>query len=254
MKINQIKELLCSQISDGSKCRFYNPDQDIQTLLTDSRNIFNPAQTVFIAIRNKKGNDGHDFIGGLYDEGVKSFITEYIPKSLKDKEDVNIILVNDSIEALVNLGKINRKNAKEVVSITGSRGKTTLKEILFQLLEPLKKISRSPRSYNSQIGVPLSLWQISENTDLAIIEAGISKKGEMKRLDKIIAPDSVIFTNLGDAHSEGFKDNFEKGEEKALLASGANVKTIIYPFDDEIFSKALLPYLDGKQKIGRGRR
>lgn len=250
MEIERIKELLLKQKVVGDEYIIYNPQQEIQTLLLDSRNIFNPENTIFIAITNKKGNDGHKFIEELYNKGIRSFIVEIIPDVLKEKKDVNVIQVKDSRLALVSLGKENRINAKNIVAITGSRGKTTMKELLFQLLEPLKKISRSPRSYNSQIGVPLSLWQIPEGTDLAIIEAGISRKGEMLRLRDMIEPDTVIITNIGEAHSEGFSDIKEKAQEKAILASGKNVKNIIYPFDDKYLNEILRPFMNEKKVLG----
>lgn len=227
-----------------------NPEYVIETLLTDSRNIQNHSKALFFAIRTPGGNDGHNFIESLYHQGVKNFIVEEIPQSLANKSDVNLIKVDNSVKALGEVGGLGRSLAKEIVAISGSRGKTTLKEWIFQLMEPIKQISRSPRSYNSKIGVPLSVWQIQENSDIAIIEAGISKKGEMIPLSEIINPETVIFTNIGDEHSEGFESKQEKAKEKALLASGTNVKTIIYNTDDLILNNALLPYLSGKEIIG----
>lgn len=222
----------------------------IKTLVTDSRNHFDPSTALFFAIKTENGNDGHKYIPELYAKGVRYFVVQYIPEELKDKEDAHFIVVKDSVKALAEIAVAGRKNAGEVVGITGSRGKTTLKEMLYQLMEPYKKISRSPRSYNSKIGVPLSLWQIIPHSDIALIEAGISQKGEMAHLEEIIKPDTVIFTNIGDAHAQGFESKIGKAQEKAILARGCNVDTIIYPRDCKLISDAILPYSAGKNFIG----
>ena len=177
-------------------------------------------------------------------------MAQYIPEELKDKEDINIFIVPDSVETLGLIGRANKHNAKEIVAIAGSRGKTTLKEMIFQLMEPFANISRSPRSYNSKIGVPLSLWQIPENTDLALIEAGVSMKGEMAHLEELIKPDTVIFTNIGEAHANGFESKKEKAGEKVRIAEGENVKTIIYTPDD-INLKETIENISGNKNIIR---
>lgn len=268
MEIRELKELLLKKF--GEKASFFINDENsqIETLLTDSRNYFNPENTLFFAIRTKGGNDGHRYIRELYDKGVRNFIVEYIPEEFKpsihgtqtvpDSEndktearfrDINFFLVPDTISSLAETGSLHRKYAKEIVAITGSRGKTTLKEMIFQLIEPYKKISRSPRSFNSKIGVPLSLWQIAEDSDIAVIEAGISQKGEMQAHADHIDPDTVIFTNIGEAHSQGFSSKDEKAEEKCLLAGGVNVKTIIYPLDDPLLDDRLSGPGDRKELI-----
>lgn len=149
----------------------------IDSLLTDSRNLRRPASTLFFAIRTPGGNDGHKFISGLYDHGVRHFVASEIPDDMAGKTDAKFILVPDTVKALQQTASQASSMPEEVVAITGSRGKTTLKEWIFQLMEPLCEISRSPRSFNSQTGVPLSLWEIEPTTSLAIIEAGISRKG-----------------------------------------------------------------------------
>lgn len=224
-------------------------DRETDTLLTDSRNLFNPGSSLFFAIRTPRGNDGHNFLNTLYDLGVRNFVVEYLPDDFKGLPDSNILMVEDTVNMLSAIGSINRDHAKEIVAITGSRGKTTVKEMAFRMMEPFKKISRSPRSYNSRIGVPLSLWQIKPETDLAIIEAGISREGEMKNLASIVNPDVVLFTNIGEAHSEGFKNKERKAEEKSLMAEASNAKVIIYPADDEYISKAIRKYSHGKVMI-----
>lgn len=220
----------------------------IDTLLTDSRNLRRPASSLFFAIRTPGGNDGHKYIPTLYSKGVRHFVVNEIPAEAKDYADAEFIVATDTVKALQDVASPRSVKAR-IVAITGSRGKTTLKEWLFQLLEPLCEVARSPRSFNSRIGVPLSLWEIEPSTDIALIEAGISRKGEMKALAECIHPDTVIITNVGDAHSEGFASLEEKAQEKAILASGDHTRNIIFNSDSGILRKALEPYLDGKNVI-----
>lgn len=216
-----------------------DPTHEVETLLYDSRNFSNRSKSLFFAIKSRGGNDGHKFLKDLYDQGVRDFVVEIFPKELEDKSGLNVIVVEDSIISLGKIGSLRRSKSGEMVAITGSRGKTTLKEWIFQLIEPLKTVSRSPRSFNSRIGVPLSLWETSDTSEISLIEAGVSKQGEMKYLSDLIQPDTVIFTNIGDAHSEGFDSMEEKALEKALLSSGKNVSRIIYCKDDPLLTKAI---------------
>lgn len=222
----------------------------IDTLLTDSRSLIRPASSLFFAIRTPGGNDGHKYMRSLYDKGVKCFVAEYIPENMYDCKDAVILVTGDSVSALHATSAIARKNGCERVAITGSRGKTTLKEWIFQLMEPFYEIARSPRSYNSRIGVPLSMWEIEDSTSIAIIESGISRKDEMEPLAECIRPHTVLFTNIGTPHSDGFASMQEKAEEKARLASGKEVRNIIFNADSELLSNALSKYLDGKNVIG----
>lgn len=222
----------------------------IDTLLTDSRSLLRPESSLFFAIRSKGGNDGHKFIRQLYDRGVRHFVVNEIPENMRDVNDAQFIISDNVVGALQSTGSIARKNCREVVAITGSRGKTTLKEWLFQLLEPIYEVARSPRSFNSRIGVPLSLWTIDTTTEIALIEAGVSEKNEMKILADIISPDTVIFTNIGDAHSDGFDSLSDKAREKALLAASPHVKTVIYNADSPYLRDALSPYLNSVDSIG----
>ena len=231
-----------SGIADG--------DAEVRELVTDSRNMFEPGTALFFAIRTEGGNDGHRYIKEVYERGIRNFVVEYVGDFLASKNDVNYIQVEDSRKALAAVGKLRREKAERVVAITGSRGKTTVKEMLSQLLGPLRRVSRSPRSYNSKIGVPLSLWQTEDGTETALIEAGISKKGEMEFLAETIEPDTVIFTNIGDAHAEGFSSKEEKGAEKAKLAAGKKVKGIIYPLDDSVLRESVKVYGEGKELTG----
>lgn len=220
----------------------------ITTLLTDSRSLENPDGVLFFAIPTL-GNDGHRYIRDLYDRGVRNFVVNRIPQDMMEVDDVNWLMVTDTVQALQKTAARPDSFTGEILAITGSRGKTTLKEWIYQLMEPLSEISRSPRSFNSQIGVPLSLWGLSQSSSLGIIEAGISRPGEMQRLADIIAPDTVIFTNIGSPHSDGFASIKDKSQQKALLASADRVKCIIYPKDNEIISEALTPYIANKEII-----
>lgn len=221
---------------------------EIRTLLTDSRELEDPEGTLFFAIRTK-GNDGHRYIGDLYRRGVRSFVVERVPEEFRDATDVNFIVVDDVVGALQKLTARDASFQGTLLAITGSRGKTTLKEWIFQLMEPLADVSRSPRSFNSQIGVPLSMWGLSESAALGIVEAGISRTGEMQALADVIRPDVVIITNVSDPHSEGFADDAEKAREKCLLASRQETGTVIYCRDYKLISDALDQTAPGKQQF-----
>ncbi len=195
-------------------------------MLTDSRRLIYPETTLFFALYGPR-RDGHAFIPDLYLRGVRNFII-YHPPELKDYPEANFILVNDSLRALQLLAAFHRQQFDlPVVGITGSNGKTIVKEWLNQLLEDRYQIVRSPRSYNSQIGVPLSIWQIHEQHDLALIEAGISRSGEMGALEEIIRPTIGVFTNIGEAHDQGFENTEAKILEKLELFKNADA--LVYP-------------------------
>lgn len=228
---------MVTDLSDISRILTGNGDvkglnRTVTRLLTDSRSLSEPSATLFFAIVTPTG-DGHAFIPELYSKGVRSFVVKKgrVSDEMRfSMPEAVLIETDDTLAALQKIGALGGSNATRRVAITGSRGKTTLKEWLFQLLAPLRKISRSPRSFNSRIGVPLSLWEIQPQTDIAIIEAGISRKGEMGVLRDMIAPDTVIITNVGTAHSEGFGGMQEKADEKMSLAEGAG--RVIYPADN----------------------
>lgn len=199
---------------------------NVSLLLTDSRSLKSPAETLFFAIKSKS-NDGHRFIEELYKRGVRNFVTEQNLPIFSTFKGVNIIKVANSVKAMQKIAASHRKKFKiPVIGVTGSNGKTIVKEWLNQLLQPDFFITRSPRSYNSQIGVPLSVWGLEQRTTLAIFEAGISQPGEMEALGEIIAPTIGIFTCIGDAHQEGFKSTTDKLNEKLKLFKSA--KTIIF--------------------------
>ena len=206
-------------------------------LITDSRNVTFPAQSLFFAIKGETYNGNH-FIDELYQKGVRNFVvTEVLPEE-KIYADANIILVHDAVIALQNLARHHRNQFKlPIVGITGSNGKTVVKEWLYQLMWRDFHIVRSPKSYNSQIGVPLSVWQIHRNHQLGIFEAGISKTREMPKLEAIIKPQIGIFTNIGNAHNEGFKSMKQKVEEKLKLFKHTDL--LIYCKDYQLIDEAV---------------
>ncbi len=192
------------------------PEQLISHLLSDSRKISTPESSLFFTLKGRR--DAHLFIPQLYKQGVRCFVITDQNFQVSLYPEANFIWVKDSLNALQQLAANHRQNFDyPVIGITGSNGKTIVKEWLFQLLVPDYKIVRSPKSYNSQIGVPLSVWQMNDNYDFAIIEAGISTVSEMEQLEKIIKPNIGILTNIGSAHDEGFKNREEKLAEKLKL-------------------------------------
>jgi alanine racemase len=187
-----------------------------------------PETSLFFALEGLR-RDGESFIYELYLRGLRNFVV-HSELDLRDFPQANFILVENSLRALQKLAVFHRQQFDlPVIGITGSNGKTIVKEWLNQLLEDRFQIVRSPRSYNSQIGVPLSIWQISELHELALIEAGISKEGEMHFLQEIIKPDIGVLTNIGVAHDQGFANTDTKIREKLELFKEANV--LIYPSD-----------------------
>ncbi|MDR0833130.1 MAG: alanine racemase [Candidatus Symbiothrix sp.] len=193
----------------------------ISILLTDSRSVSDAENTLFFALQTTH-NDGHRYIQELYDKGVRNFVVQHTFDGAEAMPDANILLVNDSLEALQTLAAHHRQQyTMPIIGITGSNGKTIVKEWLYQLLHDRFVIVRSPRSYNSQTGVPLSVWQLNEQTQLGIFEAGISLPGEMERLKKIILPTIGIFTGIGEAHQENFISQEEKCLEKLKLFENA---------------------------------
>ena len=203
-------------------------DNTISDILIDSRQLIEPKRTLFFAIKSQR-NDGHKYIGELYKKGVRAFVVSQQPDT-DAMPEATFIVVNDTLEALQALAAYHRSQYNiPVIGITGSNGKTVVKEWLFQTLSHNFSIVRSPKSYNSQIGVPLSVWQIQSQNDLAIIEAGVSQTGEMQKLYNIIRPTIGIFTNIGQAHDENFINRIQKAGEKLNLFT--KVDTLIYCMD-----------------------
>ncbi|MFN5324140.1 MAG: bifunctional UDP-N-acetylmuramoyl-tripeptide:D-alanyl-D-alanine ligase/alanine racemase [Bacteroidota bacterium] len=199
--------------------------EPVRHLLTDSRKMLAPSASLFFAMRGDR-RDGHEFIPDLHAAGVRSFVVSR-PECATAFPDSSFIVVSDALVALQKLAAHRRSLfSYPVIAITGSNGKTIVKEWLFQLLRDDFHIVRSPKSYNSQIGVPLSVWDMQSSNDLAIFEAGISEPGEMEKLGNIIRPDIGIFTNLGSAHDEHFSGMDQKALEKLRLFK--HCKKLIY--------------------------
>ncbi|MBX2935346.1 MAG: bifunctional UDP-N-acetylmuramoyl-tripeptide:D-alanyl-D-alanine ligase/alanine racemase [Ferruginibacter sp.] len=200
----------------------------IEHILLDSRKLLFPLQSVFFALDGKRWQSSL-FIDDLYKQGVRCFVVDenFSDKKINEYAGAAFLQVQDVLHALQLLTAWHRKQySMPVTGITGSNGKTSVKEWLYQLLQYDYNIIRSPKSYNSQIGVPLSVWQMNNHYNLAIFEAGISLPGEMEKLEKIIAPGIGIITNIGDAHSEGFTSLSQKIHEKLKLF--VHSKLLIY--------------------------
>ncbi len=204
-------------------------DNTISTLLTDSRRITNAPEGLFFALSGRR--NGHEFVAEAFASGVRNFVVKQGPE-LRMPE-ANFLIVDDVLAALQTLAAYHRSRFNlEVIGITGSNGKTIVKEWLYQLMHIDKNIVRNPKSYNSQIGVPLSVWQIDEKNDLGIFEAGISTINEMAKLEAIIRPTVGVLTHIGTAHDEGFADYRQKMLEK--LALFKNCRLLIHNYDQLI--------------------
>jgi len=213
-----------SQICSIVKGHFasHRSDDRIENLVYDSRRLQQPASSVFFAIRTEH-NDGHKYLRNAYEKGIRNFVVSEAAAA-KDLVKANIVVVEDTLTALHRLAAAHRSQFHiPVIGITGSNGKTVVKEWLYQLLQEDFNIVRSPKSYNSQIGVPLSVWQMDEQHTLAIFEAGISRPSEMESLRSMIQPTIGILTNIGEAHNEGFIDDAQKLTEKISLFSSCPV-------------------------------
>lgn len=212
-------------------------DRDIEDLVIDSRKAMLSEHALFFAISGER-HDGHSYIAELYAKGIRQFVVER-NISVENFSEANFLLAPSSVKALQRLVSAHRsKFSIPVIGITGSNGKTIIKEWLYQLLSPDYRIVKNPGSYNSQIGVPLSVWQMQSRHELGIFEAGISKPQEMYELEKVIQPTVGIFTNIGTAHDEGFSSFEQKIEEKLKLFS--NVEKLIYCADHELIRSAIL--------------
>ena len=200
-------------------------ERKINWLLTDSRSLCFPEETLFFALKSQR-NDGHRYIEELYHRGVCNFVVEQT-EGLEHLKHACLLKVSNTLDALQNLASYHRNQFNiPVIAITGSNGKTTVKEWLYQVLSPDHNVCRSPRSYNSQVGVPLSLWLINRHTDIAVIETGISKPGEMERLNKIVKPTIGVITNVGQAHQENFLSLQIKCTEKMMIFKGCQTAVL----------------------------
>ncbi len=210
-KIGSILEVIKSV-----KVSISNPTLEIQRLEYDSRKIRQGEFSLFFALRNFR--DGHLFVNDAYLRGVRNFVVSDPTFAIDNYSDVNFIWVDDTLRALQDLAAFHRKHYTiPVIGITGSNGKTIVKEWLYQLLSVDRRCYKSPKSYNSQLGVALSLWELQEDHQIALIEAGISQTGEMKQLEAMIRPDIGVFTSIGTAHADGFASKEQKFREKWSL-------------------------------------
>ena len=248
--------------------RYGSTEVSVRWLLTDSRSLCFPEQTLFFALRSQR-NDGHRYIEELYQRGVRAFVVEQVPETQHD--DANYLKVSSTLAALQRLAERHRDEFDiPIVGITGSNGKTMVKEWLYQIISgvgcwttgdaqqptthhpaPNTMVVRSPRSYNSQIGVPLSVWLLNEQTELGIFEAGISQPGEMMALHDIIQPTIGVLTCLSNAHQENFRSMEEKCLEKLELMH--DTQAMVYPSDDNTVSRCIRRMHYGGEKIGWSR-
>jgi alanine racemase len=224
------------------------PYFEIETIATDTRTSNLPDSTIFFALPGSI-NDGHDFIHEAILKGIKNFVVSQ--DIVGPKVKVNFFKVKNTLEALQKVAAYHRASFSdlEVLTITGSNGKTTIKEWLSQIIDD-RQVVKSPKSYNSQTGVALSLWQIRESDQLGIFEAGISRIGEMEALEKMIRPNIGLFTMIGDAHAEGFENMDQKLFEKLKLFK--NVQAIIFEEDDIIVSLAIRELYEDKHLYSWG--
>jgi alanine racemase len=221
-----------------------SPEDTIEQLLIDSRKAYTHKNTLFFAIDGVR-NNGHHFILTSIKKGIKNFVVSD-PSVIT--ESANFILVENTLSALQLLATQHRKKYQlPIIGITGSNGKTIVKEWLYQLLKDSFLITRSPKSYNSQVGVPLSVWLLNSETELAIFEAGVSTSEEMCSIQPIISPSIGIFTNIGSAHQEGFNSREEKIKEKAILFK--NAEKIIYCKDYELIDLHLTAEFEEQKRF-----
>ena len=233
--------------------RFGNAEARIDWLLTDSRSLAFPETTLFFALRTPVG-DGHKYIPDLYRRGVRNFVVGTVPDNYEtDYPDANFLRVLSPLKALQRLAERHREEyVLPVIGITGSNGKTVVKEWIYQLLMLSMNVTRSPRSYNSQVGVPLSVWLLDERSRIGVFEAGISQPGEMQALRAIIQPTIGVMTNIGPAHQENFSTIQEKCHEKLLLFKDA--KALIYNADEPVVAESVHDFGFGGQLFGWSRK
>ncbi|SNC77408.1 alanine racemase [Hymenobacter gelipurpurascens] len=222
----------------------------IHQLLIDSRRVGQPAGELFFALRGPR-HDGHRYLAELYGRGVRLFVIEQeeaVTGGLGAFPEAGFLLVPDALRALQAVAACHRQQYRlPVFGITGSNGKTIVKEWLAQLLSPDELICKSPLSFNSQVGVPLSVWELNPTHTLGIFEAGISEPGEMARLARVIQPTLGLFTNLGTAHDAGFTSARQKTEEKMQLFR--HVETLFYCADHTLIHEVAHAQLDTRRTV-----
>ncbi|PTM05429.1 MAG: bifunctional UDP-N-acetylmuramoyl-tripeptide:D-alanyl-D-alanine ligase/alanine racemase [Bacteroidetes bacterium] len=218
------------------------PAQLVTRILYDSRQYSAGNGALFFAISGKHHN-GHEYIEELIAKGVKAFVVEVLPA--KDYPAISFYKVPNTLLALQNLAQqIRLHSSAEIIAITGSNGKTVVKEWLSQVLQPHFKLTKNPKSYNSQIGVPISLWNLNADDELGIFEAGISEPDEMESLAQMLAPKWGIFTNIGSAHAENFSNIEAKIDEKLKLFQKA--EHLIYQADGSLLARKIESFATGK--------
>lgn len=232
----------------GSKGLGLAPSQGITQISIDSRQVLHPEQTLFVALKGAKA-DGITFVDSLIEAGIRCFLVAKnasLPASWLEK--ACFIPVSDTRAALQSLASFQRGEfTKPIVGITGSNGKTIVKEWLGQVLSQQFAVAKSPKSYNSQVGVPLSIFGIQPYHQVAILEAGVSKKGDMDTLAGMIRPDLGIFTNIGSAHEEGFAGISEKIAEKLKLFAGT--KLLLYCKDQDLLAHTIEQQVPEENRI-----
>jgi alanine racemase len=226
-------KILASDLAKITCGKLYGPGgHPVHEVITDSRQSGYSEGQVFFAIRGVN-HDGHQFVTGLYEKGIRIFVIDQLKDEYKRILDASFIICKDTVNALQRLASFRRSLfLSPVIAVTGSTGKTIVKEWLADVLGLKIPVIRSPKSYNSQIGVPLSVLKLDEKYKLGIFEAGISKPDEMEKLERVIKPDIGVFTNIGEAHSENFPDNRAKAAEKIKLFT--NTSMIVFCHDDEL--------------------
>ena len=247
MKTTEIATIIAAR-----ETRLMAPDIDIQHLLTDSRRLAQTDGTLFFAIPSSR-NSGVRYVADLYRAGVRSFVVP-VGSEIGEMDGANVWYVDDVVTALQQLAARHREQySGPVIGITGSNGKTVVKDWLVQLLAPEGPLCASPKSFNSQIGVPLSVWPLSESDRMAVFEAGISKVGEMERIERVIRPTIGVITNIGQAHDENFASRRQKTVEKLKLF--AHCSTIVYCRDHADIHSAIMadPTLAGACHVDWGR-
>lgn len=227
-----------ASITEGKLIGKHDNKLVIKNLLFDSRLIITSENTLFFALKSER-NNGNKYIKGLYEKGVRAFVVEEMPETADIiGDDAVFILVNNTLKALQRLAAFHRNRFDiPIIGITGSNGKTIIKEWLYQIFSPELSVVRSPKSYNSQIGVPLSVWQLNETYQVGVFEAGTSRPNEMQNLKEIIRPTIGIFTNIGEAHGKNFDSISNKIEEKLTLFH--DVDTLIYCLDHKEIKEAV---------------
>lgn len=232
--IADIADIIGAHAVVGSEAE---PQSIIELLLTDSRSVSIGECTAFFALVTPHGN-GHSYIDQLYQQGVHCFVVEQLPNACEQYTRACFLCVTNTLQALQALATYHRSQLDTpVIGITGSNGKTIVKEWLYQLMSGWRRVARSPRSYNSQIGVPLSVWLLGASAEIGVIEAGISQRGEMAVLAPIVAPTIGVITTIGDAHQEYFESETQKCLEKLRLF--ASSKVIVYHADDTRISQCI---------------